>query len=186
MELSVVQWGQILTLTMIAIALGMDAFSLGVGLGMRRLSWWQMMALSLSIGLFHVLMPLLGMMMGQFLGTVMKGIAVVVGGGMLCFLGLNMLMNVIRNEKETGIHIQSLIKIFLLSLSVSVDSLSAGLSLGLFHSDLFLTCLMFGSAGFMMAGGGLMLGRFIGNWVGGYGEFLGGIILIILGSKFIF
>jgi putative Mn2+ efflux pump MntP len=115
----------------------------------------------------------------------MKGIAVMVGGGMLCVLGLNMLIGVIRKEKENVIPIHSAVGTMLLSISVSVDSLSAGLSLGLFDSDWMLAVLLFGSAGCLMACLGLLLGRFVGNWVGGYGEMIGGVILVILGGKFL-
>jgi len=35
MEFTLPQWGQLITLIMMAFALGMDAFSLGIGLGMK-------------------------------------------------------------------------------------------------------------------------------------------------------
>ncbi|MBA4602948.1 manganese efflux pump MntP [Thermoactinomyces mirandus] len=186
MELTLAQWGQVLTLSMIAVALGMDAFSLGIGLGMRRLSVRQMAWLSLSVGIFHILMPLVGMGLGRLLGSVIKEIAVTFGGGMLCFQGLNMLYQVLRGDKAEKIEIQSVTETLLLSLSVSMDSLSAGLSLGLFDTDVILTILLFGIAGLMMAGTGLLLGRFVGGWIGRYGEILGGFILLFLGGKFLF
>ncbi len=184
MELA--QWGQVLTLSMIAVALGMDAFSLGIGLGMRRLSAGQMAWLSLSVGLFHVLMPLVGMGLGYVLSSVIREIAVMFGGGMLCLLGINMLYQVIKGAEAKKLQIQSIAEILVLSLSVSMDSLSAGLSLGLFDSDMFLTILLFGTAGLVMAGSGLLLGRFVGGWIGRYGEMIGGFILLCLGGKFLF
>lgn len=186
MELTPVQWGQVLTLSMIALALGMDAFSMGIGLGMRRLSVRQMAWLSLSVGLFHVLMPLVGMGLGHVLSSVIKEIAVMFGGGMLCLLGLNMLYQVIKGSDTKKIQIQSAAETLVLSLSVSMDSLSAGLSLGLFETDVILAVFLFGAAGLIMAGVGLLLGRFVGGWIGCYGEMLGGFILLCLGGKFLF
>lgn len=186
MELTLPEWGQVLTLSMIAVALGMDAFSLGIGLGMKRLSLRKVVWLSMSIGFFHVMMPLAGMMMGKYLSVVMKDIAAMVGGGLLCFLGANMLFQVLKGEKEyKTFNVNSFIGIQLFSLSVSLDSLSAGLSLGLFAADLLLAVLMFGCAGALMAAAGLYLGRFVGDWLGNYGEVLGGFILLLLGSKFL-
>lgn len=180
------QWGQVLTLLMIAIALGMDAFSLGIGMGIKRLPFRKITWLSLSIGLFHVLMPLTGIMMGQFLGFVMKDIATMVGGGMLCFLGVNMLIHVFKKEDEgKGFNVSSLTGTMLLSISVSLDSLSAGLSLGLFSADILLALFLLGLMGTLMAGSGFFLGKFVGNWLGSYGEAFGGFILLILGSKFL-
>ncbi|MGA8942644.1 MAG: manganese efflux pump [Thermoactinomyces sp.] len=186
MELTLVQWGQVFTLIMIAIALGMDAFSLGIGLGMRRLSAGQMAWLSLSVGLFHILMPLVGIGLGYVLSSVIKEIAVMIGGGMLCLLGLNMLYHVIKGSETEEMRVQSVAETLVLSLSVSMDSLSAGLSLGLFNTDVLLTVLLFGVAGLMMTGSGLLLGRFVGGWMGRYGEMVGGFILLCLGSKFLF
>jgi manganese efflux pump family protein len=37
---------------------------------------------------------------------------------------------------------------------------------------------------FAMTGTGLVLGRFMGGWIGTYGEVIGGMILIYLGCKF--
>nr|WP_224749625.1 manganese efflux pump [Polycladospora coralii] len=179
------QWGQIITLTFIAIALGMDAFSLGIGVGMKRISLRKITTISLTIGIFHIIMPLIGIIIGHLLGNVIKEIAVMVGGGMLCFLGMNMLIQLLKHKERDSIHIQSITSVVLLSLTVSVDSLSAGLSLGLFASDLVLAILLFGFVGMIMAAMGLYLGRFVGYWLGRYGEAIGGIILILLGSKFL-
>ncbi|WP_124728501.1 manganese efflux pump MntP family protein [Staphylospora marina] len=188
MDWSMPQWGQLITMSLIAVALGMDAFSLGIGLGMKRLSPWMMTRLSLSIGAFHVLMPLAGILLGQWLSSVMREIAAALGGAMLCLLGVGMLLQVFRGEpeeKERSVSVSSWAGVLLFSVSVSLDSLSAGLSLGLFSADLAMAILLFGCAGSIMAGTGLAVGRFVGSWAGTYGEALGGLILVILGSKFL-
>ncbi|PRZ16522.1 putative Mn2+ efflux pump MntP [Laceyella sediminis] len=185
MPLTTVEWGQLFTLSMIALAMGTDAFSFGVGMGTKRPAVGTISKLSASVGFFHVLMPLIGMAIGQLLGKVMKDVAVMVGGGMLCFLGLSMLWHVIREgEEDERFRISSWGSILLFSLSVSLDSLSAGLSLGLFDADIWLALLLFGLFSFAMTGIGLVLGRFMGGWIGTYGEVIGGMILIYLGCKF--
>lgn len=176
------EWGQLITLSMMAVALGMDAFSLGLGLGMKRLPFSQVIAISLSIGLFHVLMPLIGMMIGQYVSMMMKEVAIVLGGGMLCFLGGKMLF---QQNGESIVHIRSLVQILMISTSVSLDSFSAGLTLGLFAADKWIAISLFGIIGALMAGMGLSMGKFAGAWLGSVGEALGGIILILLGLKFI-
>lgn len=186
MELSLPQWGQLLTLLMIAVALGMDAFSLGIGMGIQRPSTRKIAWLSGAIGIFHILMPLIGIVMGHYLSVIMKEIAVIVGGGMLCLLGLNMLWNVYKGgDEEPSFQVNSIWGLLMFSLSVSMDSLSAGLSLGLFLAETWVAVVLFGLMGALMAGSGLYLGRFVGHWLGRYGEVVGGIILLLLGSKFI-
>ena len=181
-EAALLEWGQLITLSMMAVALGMDAFSLGLGLGMKRLPYSQMVIISLSIGLFHVLMPLIGMIIGQYVSMMMKEVAILLGGGMLCFLGGKMLF---QQNEEHVVQIQSMIQILMLSTSVSLDSLSAGLTLGLFAADKWIAISLFGGIGALMAGMGLSVGKFAGAWLGNAGETLGGIILILLGLKFI-
>lgn len=176
------EWGQFITLAMIAIALSMDAFSLGLGLGMKRLLHRQMFFLSVTIGIFHVVMPLIGMVIGQYLGVIMKEVAVMVGGGILCFLGGKMIFQ--QSDEET-VRIHSMAQLLLLSTSVSLDSLSVGLTLGLFSTDPWLAVSIFGFVGALMSGMGLWMGRFAGSWLGNAGEAIGGLILILLGLKFI-
>jgi len=187
LEWTMPQWGQLITLLMIALALGMDAFSLGIGLGMNGLLVGPMARLSLSIGFFHVMMPLIGMGMGQFLSKMMKDIASMVGGGMLCFLGISMLIHVLKGDEEAKMaQVRTWMGMLMFSTGVSMDSLSAGLSLGLFHADMVLALVLFGSMGLSLALLGWWLGKSVGGWIGQYGEILGGLILILLGSKFLF
>jgi manganese efflux pump family protein len=139
-----------------------------------------------SIGIFHILMPLIGIALGRILSSFMKEIAVMVGGGILCFLGIHMVLQSWRKkEEEERFHVHSILRILLFSTSVSIDSLSAGLSLGFFAVDTSLAILLFGCAGTLLSATGLYLGRFMGEWVGNYGEVVGGLILILLGSKFL-
>lgn len=187
MEWTLSQWGQIITLLMIALALGMDAFSLGIGLGMNGLLAGPMARLSLLIGFFHVMMPLIGIGMGQVLSSMMKNIASILGGGMLLFLGTSMLIHVLKGEEEAKqAKIHTWTGILMFSISVSMDSLSAGFSLGLFQADIILALILFGSSGLFLAFFGWWLGKSVGGWIGQYGEILGGLILILLGSKFLF
>jgi manganese efflux pump family protein len=178
----VLEWGQMITLAMLAIALGMDAFSLGLGIGMQRLRYRKMIYLSLSIGLFHVVMPLLGMAIGQSISSLMKELAVILGGALLCFLGGKMIVQT-NKEPELGLH--SWLSLLLVSFSVSLDSLSVGLTLGLFATEQWIAASLFGGVGALMAAVGLWIGKFASGWLGNAGEAVGGLILIVLGLKFI-
>ena len=52
--------GQLVILIM-AVALGLDAFSLGIGIGMKGIRLRDVLRISLVTALFHVIMPLIGM-----------------------------------------------------------------------------------------------------------------------------
>ncbi|GAA3318803.1 hypothetical protein GCM10020331_023080 [Ectobacillus funiculus] len=58
--------GELMTLIIMAFALGLDAFSISLGMGMISMRLRQMFYIGIVIGIFHVIMPLLGMAIGRF------------------------------------------------------------------------------------------------------------------------
>ncbi len=184
-EATVFLWGQFLTLLLIAIALGMDAFSLSIGLGMVGLRLRKIVNISIMIGCFHVAMPLLGIAIGTYLSDIVGDIAIFIGGGILILLGVHMLWSVFFGENEGSIIKTSGLGLILFAFSVSLDALSVGFSLGLMAVNKWLAVSLFGIIGGMMACAGLLLGRSVGGWLGEYSEIIGGVILLIFGLKFI-
>lgn len=57
---------QLLPLFIMAFALGLDAFSVSLGMGMVALRMRQILYIGITIGLFHIVMPFLGMVLGRF------------------------------------------------------------------------------------------------------------------------
>ncbi|MDQ0418381.1 putative Mn2+ efflux pump MntP [Croceifilum oryzae] len=176
---------QIFTLTIIAIALGMDALSIGIGLGMKRPSFEKMVLFCILVAFFHIVMPLCGIYIGEYLSVYIKEIASLVGGGMLCFLGGNMVIHSFRNSEEVFVRSGTIMGLTMMSMSVSLDSLSAGLSMGLFSADRLVAVILFGLSGGILTVLGLMIGKSMGSWMGRYGEILGGVILFVLGVTFL-
>jgi putative Mn2+ efflux pump MntP len=179
-------WGQFFTLFLMAFALGLDAFSLSLGIGLKGIRLLDILKISIVIALFHIVMPLIGFFMGNYVGLLLGGIANTMGGILLVLLGLHMLYSAIKGEDERLLDHRTLWGMLLFSLMVSIDAFSVGVSLGMFASDLLLAVLLFGAFGGGMSIIGLMLGRRIGHWVGGYGEAFGGAILFVFGLKFLF
>jgi putative Mn2+ efflux pump MntP len=183
--LTLPQWGQFFTILLMAVALGMDAFSLGVGIGLKGIRLLDVLRISMVIGIFHVLMPLCGMLTGHYLGELLGGVAVIVGGSLLLVLGGHMIYSSIRGEAVKSFDHRSSWGMLLFAFTVSIDSFSVGVSLGMFASDLILTVLIFGFFGGLMSILGLMLGRRASFWIGDFGEALGGLILLAFGIKFL-
>ncbi|MBY0009407.1 manganese efflux pump MntP [Paenibacillus typhae] len=181
-------WGQIVTIAIMAIALGMDAFSLGVGIGMKGIRLLHVLQLSLLIAFFHVLMPLLGLFTGSYVGHLLGQVTTYAAGGLLILLGGHMVWNTFRKEESTSrpMDHRTFWGMLLISLSVSIDSFSVGVSLGMFVDSIILTVLAFGACGGFMAITGLLLGRRVSRGLGDYGEALGGAILLGFGLLFIF
>lgn len=177
--------GHLITIVVMAIALGMDAFSLGIGIGLRGIRLLDILKISLVIGLFHVVMPLIGMFMGHYVGSLLGNVATVMGGSLLVLLGAHMIFSSFKGAEVESFDHRTLWGLLVFALSVSIDSMSVGVSLGLFATDLVLTVLLFGAFGATMSVFGLLLGRKAGHWVGEYGEALGGVILLAFGIRFL-
>ncbi|MNO56412.1 putative manganese efflux pump MntP [compost metagenome] len=180
------QLGEFMTIVLMAIALGMDAFSLGIGVGMRGVQRRDVIRIGIGVALFHVLMPLLGIFAGQYVGLLLGHLSRYVSGGLLLLLGSHMIISSIKGSGFQPINHRTLFGVMLFSLSVSIDSFSVGVSLGMFHSNLMLTVLAFGLLGGLMSIIGLALGSGVSRSLGEYGEAAGGAILLAFGLMFIF
>jgi putative Mn2+ efflux pump MntP len=182
MEWTTLEWGQLLSLLIMAFALGLDAFSLGLSVGMRGVTFKEIVKISSMIALFHVLLPWIGLLVGRTLNDMVGNIATYLGGGLLLFLGLHMVWSSFKEEDGLFDHSTGW-GLILFSMSVSIDALSVGFSLGLFETEIWLTVLTFGLLGGLMSAVGLSLGRYVGQWLGEYGEAFGGLILVAFGFK---
>ncbi|MBW7475095.1 manganese efflux pump MntP family protein [Paenibacillus oenotherae] len=178
--------GQLLTLLIIALALGMDAFSLGIGIGLRGIRLRDIIKLSAIIALFHIIMPLMGIITGKYVSSMLGNVTTIVAGGLLLLLGAHMIYSSFRGSNELIIDHRSGLGVLLFSLSVSIDSFSTGISLGMFAADIWLTVLLIGFFGGLMSILGLMLGTKISSSLGEYGEACGGVILFTFGLLFLF
>ncbi|MEC1259263.1 manganese efflux pump MntP family protein [Bacillus swezeyi] len=174
--------GEILTLSIMAFALGMDAFSVGLGMGMAKLRRSQIFQIGVIIGLFHVIMPLGGMIAGQFLSDALGALAGYIGGALLLVLGIQMIAASLNKSGEQMISPNGF-GLFIFAVGVSLDSFSVGLSLGLYGTKPILTICLFGLFSMVLTWAGLLLGKQVQSWIGAYSEALGGAILLSFGLK---
>ncbi|WP_394238606.1 manganese efflux pump MntP family protein [Niallia oryzisoli] len=177
--------GELITLIIMAFALGMDAFSISLGMGMYRLRLRQVFKIGITIGIFHIFMPLLGMVAGRYLSEQFGAIAVYIGGALLLILGVQMIWSSFSKE-EGSLITPAGFGLILFALSVSLDSFSVGLSLGIYGAQTFLVLACFGAGATLLSWIGLMIGRSVQDWLGKYSEVLGGAILLFFGIKLLF
>lgn len=178
---------QMAPLLLMGAALGADALSLSIGIGLRGVDLRDVIRVSLVIGVFHIVMPLAGAVGGHLFGLVAEGIARWVGAGIVAFIGARMVWGCLKNNQcppvpwtLTGIPLLAL------ALSVSIDALSVGFSLGAFGHSIYVTAIVFGLFGGAMTAVGLLFGNRLGRVIGDRGELLGGIVLIVLALQMFF
>jgi len=176
---------EFVTLMIMAFALGMDAFSVGLGMGLITIKVRQILKIGLMIGLFHMVMPLLGIVVGKVVTEAFGQIATYAGGSLLLILGIQMVIASFRQDDSPLITPMG-IGLIIFSLSVSLDSFSVGLSLGIYGAKTLLTIFMFGFMSMILTWSGLLIGKHVQSWLGNYSEALGGCILLAFGVKLLF
>src|SRR5699024_2646038 len=177
--------GELLSLLFLAFALGMDAFSICLGLGMQKLRLKRILWISLVIGSFHMLMPLIGIIIGKMIVGQLESYAQLFSGLILLFIGAQMFFGAFKEEKKLLFPPVGF-GLFVLAFTVSTDSFTVGLGLGLSEMHVILAFLLFGASSAILSCIALMVGRSVRGFLGRYSELLGGSILSGFGIYFLF
>ena len=172
-------------LLLLAVALSMDAFAVAIGLGAKKTN--TIVALPLKVGLFfgtfQALMPLIGYLGGQgllgFTQQYNKWIAFI----LLVLIGIKMIYEGLREGVEEEIQTITHKLLLTLALATSIDAMAAGFSLMFLPVHPLIACGIIGLVTFVLSVLGTYIGRFVGSWLEGKAEVLGGIVLIIVGLK---
>lgn len=176
---------ELLPLFIMAFALGLDAFSVSLGIGMITLKLRQIFYIGITIGTFHIIMPFIGMMLGRFLSEQFGSVTTIIGSVLLMGLGFHIVYTSMSRDDEQR-NVPAGASLLLFAFSVSMDSFSVGLSLGIYGARTLVTILIFGVVSMLLTWFGLLIGRRAQGILGTYGEVLGGIILVGFGMKLLF
>lgn len=186
---------QFVTVAIIAVVLGMDAFSLAFGLGLKGVSSRYELKFSSLVALFHVVMPLIGLYTGIVVGRFLGVWAQRLGALVLIYIGVNFLIKGFKDIKpqrysfkeaawwQARPEINGVNNIWLLTASVSMDALAVGFGLGTFQMPLLVTVLTMGSIAGLLTWCGFLGGRLLNRLVGSYAQMIGGLVLIALAVK---
>ncbi len=165
----------LLTTIFVAISLSMDAFSLALAYGTFDLPISYNKKISCSVGIFHFVMPLLGMSVKLFLNE-FSGISFdFLPSIIYLYLGVTFLLEL--REEQKIIPLTSFKDIFLFSLAVSLDSFSVGIALTEFS---FLSPLLFSFFSFSFTYIGFKMGKKLYQYLGKIAILLGGIFFLLL------
>lgn len=167
----------------IAVSLSMDAFSLSLAYGTLDLSKKNIIKLSIIVGIYHFVMPLIGLFIGnailKFFPISPNTIVTIV----LCFIGIQMIIETFKNDDD--IKMMSNIELLIFGLAVSIDSFSVGIGLNAINNNFILCSLIFSISSFLFTYLGLILGKKISSLIGCASTLIGGIVLIIIGIMYI-
>jgi manganese efflux pump family protein len=169
----------------LALALGCDAFAVGLGVGTRYCTPSQVFRLSFNFGLFQFIMPLIGWYLGENIVTVAQIWGPWVAFGLLFFLGLKMIYESFRSPKEGHLRSDPTrgSSLILLSLATSMDALGVGFSLGMLGHNLLIPSVWIGITAFGMTWIAMKLGNRLSERFGHKMGVVGGVILLVIAFK---
>ncbi|MBE0646131.1 MAG: manganese efflux pump [Bacteroidetes bacterium] len=177
-----------LTLLFIAFALAIDAFavSLSTGAYLVKADGRQTFRMAFHFGLFQFLMPIIGWAGGTSFSSLIEAADHWIAFGLLSVIGGHMVWNAFRNEEE--IQKKDMTRgwaLISLSIATSIDALAVGLTLSMIDVQILLPALLIGVVAGLMSFVGIRLGERVSRSIGNHMEYIGGIILILIGVRIV-
>ncbi|MFJ6560321.1 manganese efflux pump MntP family protein [Streptomyces sp. NPDC091412] len=161
----------------LGFVLGLDNFRVSIALGTVPFGLKRAMQVALTFGLWDAVMPLVGLLIGREIGEVVGGVADVVGAVALGGYGLYLVIASLRNPEPD--ELDQPWALFGIPLTLSLDNLVAGASLGILGLSPWFSAPVFGLITAVMSLIGLQLGRAAARLVRIRADLVSGVSLII-------
>ncbi|HPC85979.1 MAG TPA: manganese efflux pump MntP family protein [Smithellaceae bacterium] len=174
------------TILLLAVGLGVDAFSVAIGIGSthHKKSWPPVLRLSFAFGLFQFLMPLIGWLAGSTVVGLIQSFDHWVAFALLAVVGGKMIWEGFEAESDEEKEDRTRgWPLFLLSIATSIDALAVGFSFSLLRMPIVFPAAMIGLVCFLMTAAGMLFGKTLASLFGKKVEILGGLVLIGIGVK---
>jgi putative Mn2+ efflux pump MntP len=165
----------------LVLPLCLDTFAVAAALGMTRPTGVQRIRFSLLFAAFEGGMPVIGLLVGAGLGRVIGGWSEYVAIAALAGLGIYMLW--VRADDEERVQRLAASRgpaVIALGLSVSLDELAIGFSLGLLNVPIVLAIVLIAAQAIVVSQVGFALGGRIGEATREGAERLAGAVLIVI------
>ncbi|MCY2685930.1 manganese efflux pump MntP [Salinimicrobium sp. TH3] len=171
-------------LILLGIVIASNNLAFAFGLGALGTSKYHL-RIVVIFTLTEFTIPLVGLLIGRLISSLIADYASIVGTLILVGLGLYTIYSSLKDKtkKDTSIeYITSIKGLILIALGLSVDNLLVGFSLGLRDINPLRLALFIAFCSMVFTFTGLKGGKYIKNNVGKYVQIFAGIVLIILGA----
>ena len=179
------------SLILLAFGLAADAFavSLGQGAVTRTHPWRTALTVGFAFGLAQAIAPLIGWAISLVFAGLIESIDHWVAFVLLALVGGKMVWEGFKKDppgeasdpgKEKPANGWTLVT---LAIAVSIDAAAAGITLPTLGAPIIVSIAAIGGVTFMMSAAGVMIGRAGAKALGSQAEIIGGLILIVIGTK---
>jgi putative Mn2+ efflux pump MntP len=176
----------LITIFILAVGLGVDAFSVAIGIGTAddKKSWSPVFRLAAAFGLFQFLMPIIGWLAGLTVVELIESFDHWIAFLLLAYVGGKMIREGFKKEKEETKTDQTRgWPLLMLSIATSIDALAVGFSFSILKNPILLPAVIIGIICFLMTVTGMIFGKVLAKLFGKKVEIFGGLVLIAIGTK---
>lgn len=177
---------ELLTILIIAISLSFDTFAVSVssGLILKQIDFFKASRIAIVLAVFQAIMPVIGWLAGigikDYASKFDHWIAFIILG----ILGFKMIHESSKTNHEERQFNPLDVKIMIgMAIATSIDALIVGFSFALLDFHIFLSVGIIGFVTYVVAMLGMLFGKNIGSRMGKRMEFIGGLMLILIGVK---
>lgn len=185
------------TLSVLAVALSMDAFAVAVckGLAMKQVTVKKSVIVGLWFGGFQGLMPFIGFVLGNRFAGMIESFSAWIAFILLAAIGANMIKESFSKEEEGESDSLKMKEMLILAVATSIDALAVGITfacvpvtvlsgVGIFVNTLA-ACIMIAVTTCFISMAGVKAGSVFGMKYKSKAEFAGGVVLVLIGLKII-
>ena len=176
-----------LPLVLIALGVSADAFAVALtkGLHMRRFNLRHAVIIALTFGLFQAVMPLLGWLLGTQFARYITEFDHWVAFGLLLLVGGKMLWEAFSAHEDTERDFDRLDvrQLIVLAVATSIDALAVGITFAFVEVSIGWAVALIGVTTAVLAFVGVVVGRRVGARFGKPAEIVGGVVLILIGTR---
>ncbi|MFI3254807.1 MAG: manganese efflux pump MntP family protein [Eubacteriales bacterium] len=176
-------------LTLLAFSLSMDAFAVAIcrGLALKKCRIRDMLIIGLYFGGFQCMMPLMGYYIGSYFLSFIDMLDHIIPPIVLVFIGFNMIRSALNQEEETveetSENLPKASIMLALALATSIDAFAVGVTFLPLQVHALSASSYIGVITFFCSALGIKIGKVFGMKYKSKAEFMGGLVLIIMGFR---
>ena len=174
------------TIFILALGLGFDAFSvaIGIGAGSDKKLWVPILRLSAAFGMFQFVMPMIGWLAGLTVVGIVASFDHWIAFALLTLVGGKMIWEGFgKGSDEKKMDRTRGWPLLMLSVATSIDALAVGFSFSVLKVPVVFPSIIIGIVCFFMTVAGMLFGKVLAGIFGKKVEIFGGIVLIAIGIK---
>ncbi|MGB5792461.1 manganese efflux pump MntP family protein [Poseidonibacter sp.] len=172
-------------LILIAIALAMDSVAVSIASGSKykNINFATTIKIALFFGIFQGFMPLIGYFLGNVFASFVDSFDHYIAFIILVYLGYRMIQEAREGDFEEEVKDLKNKTLLILAIATSIDALAIGITFSFQEIDILYAVSLITIITFVLCVVAVYIGKFLGGFLEDKAEYLGGIILIILGFK---